>query len=150
MRLRPLRGLGQTLSATDAVAGAVSLRTTQQTPGAPSAQRSTPCRTTDALWKGVGPDKATGALMLLPNAPIARALMGCGLMPVQPRRRPDNSRGGGDPPRVSTGRRGPAPRPLRHLSARSPQGEGEVGEAEVAVTEEGGPAQTEEGMELGE
>ena len=30
------------------------------------------------------------------------------------------------------------------------QGEGEVGEAEVTATEEGGPAQAEEGMELGE
>ena len=27
--------------------------------------------------------------------------MGRGLMPVQPRRRPDNSRGGGDPPCVT-------------------------------------------------
>ena len=73
---------------------------------------------TDALWKGVGPDEAAGAHIRLPSAPIARALMGRGLMPVQPRRRPDNSRGGGDPPCVSAGRRGPGPRPLRHPSAR--------------------------------
>ena len=86
------------LSATDAVAGAMSLRTAHQPPGAPSAQRSTPCRATDAPRKGVGPDEVAGAHIRLPGVPIARALMGRGLMPVQPRRRPDSSRGGGDPP----------------------------------------------------
>ena len=104
----------------------MSLRTAQQPPGAPSAQRSTPCRTTDAPWKGVGPDEAAGAHIRLPGAPIARVLMGRGLMPVQPRRRPDNSCGGGDPPSISAGRRGPGPRPLRHPSARPrpPRGRG--------------------------
>ena len=76
--------------------------------------------------KGVGPDEAVGAHIRLPGTPIARALMERGLMRVQPRRRRDKSRGGGDPPCVSTGRRGPGPRPLRHSSTRPrmPRGRG--------------------------
>ena len=85
-------------------------------------QRTTPRRITGAPSRGAGWDEAAGVYMRLPSVPTARALMGCGPMPVQPRRRSASSRRGGDPLPARAGRRGP--RSLRHPSTRprSPRG----------------------------
>ena len=91
------------LSVVAAASGDISLRTAQQPPGTSSVQRSIQYVTIGAPLRGVGLDEARGVRMRHLFAPTARAVMGCRLMPVQPRGRPDNSHGDGGPPRVQAG-----------------------------------------------
>ena len=65
----------QTPSATGAVVGATSPLTAQQTPGAPSVQRTTPRKCTGAPSRDAGWDEAAGVHMRLPSVPTARAPM---------------------------------------------------------------------------
>ena len=58
MRSKPSRRPDQTPSAVDAVVGATSPPTAQQTPGAPSEQRSIARTITGAPLKGAGRDEA--------------------------------------------------------------------------------------------
>ena len=63
-----------------------------------AAQMSTPRTITGAPSRGAGRDEAAVVLMRRPSAPTARVPMGRGPMSMLPRKRPANSRGGGDPP----------------------------------------------------
>ena len=122
-RSRPLRRPAQMPSATDAADGAMSRRTVPQHQDAPCAQMSTLCTITGGPSRGAGQDGATGVRTRLPGEPIARALIGRGLMP---RGRPASSRGGGGPLPARTGKG--MPRPPKYPSTRpGHSGEGDGG-----------------------